>query len=114
SHKVDVAARYARALGLVRQVECHRAFLGTDYDPLLASCDLIMSCVDRQTPRAILNRVAYRSLVPVIDLGTVFRVDARGTIIGDAGRVVFVGPGRPCHACWGHLDPHALRIESLP
>jgi hypothetical protein len=114
SHKVDVAARYARALGFVRHVECHRAFLGTEHDPLLASCDVIMSCVDRQTPRAILNRVAYRSLLPVIDLGVVFRVDAQGTIIADAGRVVVVGPGRPCHACWGHLDPHALRIESLP
>jgi molybdopterin/thiamine biosynthesis adenylyltransferase len=114
SHKVDVSARYARAIGLVRQVECHRAFLGPEHDPLLASCDVVVSCVDRQTPRAILNRLAYRSVVPVIDLGTVFRVDAQGMIIADAGRVVVVGPGRPCLACWGHLDPHALRIESLP
>ena len=113
SQKVDVAARYARALGLARQVECHCAFLGPDHDPLLASCDVVISCVDRQTPRAILNRLAYRSLVPVIDLGTVFRVDGHGTIIADAGRVVVVGPGRPCLACWGHLDPHALRIEAL-
>jgi hypothetical protein len=61
----------------------------------------------------MLNRLAYRYLVPVIDLGTVFRVDAMGTIVGDAGRVVVVGPGRPCLGCWGHIDPHALRIESL-
>lgn len=113
SYKVDVAARYARTIGLVRQVECHRAFLGPEHDPLLAACDVVVSCVDRQTPRAILNRMAYRSLVPVIDLGTVFRVDGKGTIIADAGRVVVVGPGRPCLACWGHLDPHALRIEAL-
>ncbi len=113
SHKVDVAARYARALGLVRQVECHRAFLGPEHESLLASCDVVVSCVDRQTPRAILNRLAYRSLVPVIDLGTVFRVDTGGTVIGNAGRVVIVGPDRPCLACWGHLDPHALRIEAL-
>jgi proteasome lid subunit RPN8/RPN11 len=113
THKVDVAARYARALGLVHQVECHRAFLGPEHEALLSSCDVVVSCVDRQTPRAILNRLAYRSLVPVIDLGTVFRVDARGTVIGDAGRVVVVGPGRPCLACWGHLDPHALRVEAL-
>jgi hypothetical protein len=110
---VDVAARYARSLGLVRGVECHPQFLGPEHEPLLASCDVIVSCVDRQTPRAILNRSAYRSLVPVIDLGTVFRVDPAGTIVADAGRVVVVGPGRPCLACWGHIDPHALRIEAL-
>lgn len=111
--KVEVAARYARALGLVRQVESHRAFLGPEHEQLLASCDVVVSCVDRQTPRAILNRAAYRSLVPAIDLGTVFRVDGQGVIVADAGRVVVIGPGRPCLACWGHLDPHALRIESL-
>jgi hypothetical protein len=111
--KVEVAARYAGALGLVRQVECHHAFLGAKHEQLLASCDVVVSCVDRQTPRAILNRGAYRNLVPAIDLGTVFRVDGQGTIVADAGRVVVIGPGRSCLACWGHLDPHALRIEAL-
>jgi proteasome lid subunit RPN8/RPN11 len=113
SCKVDVAARYARTLGLVHRVESHPQFFGPGDEPLLASCDLIVSCVDRQTPRAMLNRAAYRNLVPVIDLGIVFRVNAEGTVIADAGRVVVVGPGRPCLACWGHLDPHALRIEAL-
>lgn len=113
THKVEVAARYARSLGLVRTIECVARFLAPDLEPLLASCDVILSCVDRQTPRAILNRVAYDSLVPVIDLGTVFRVDVAGTIVADAGRVVVIGPGRPCLACWGHLDPHALRIEAM-
>jgi hypothetical protein len=65
------------------------------------------------SPRAILNRLAYRYLVPVIDLGTAFRVNASGTIVGDAGRVVVLGPGRPCLGCWGHLDPHVLRLEAL-
>lgn len=47
------------------------------------------------------------------DLGVAFRVNEAGTIVGDAGRVVVVGPGRPCLACWGHLDPAALRMEAL-
>lgn len=112
-YKVDVAARYANSLGLVEKVECHREFIGPDHERLLASCDVIVSAVDRQTPRAMLNRLAFRWLVPVIDLGTVFRVDGTGTVVADAGRVVIVGPGRPCLGCWGHLDPHALRIEAL-
>lgn len=111
--KVDVAARYAKAVGLVRRVECHPDFARPQHAALLASCDVIVCCVDRQTPRAMLNRLAYERLVPVIDLGTVFRVDEMGTVVGDAGRVVVLGPGRPCLACWGHLDPHALRVEAL-
>lgn len=112
AYKVDIAARYAESLGFAR-VEKRRQFVSPEHEMLLANCDVIVSCVDRQTPRALLNRIAYRYLIPVIDLGTAFRVDEGGTIVGDAGRVVVLGPGRPCLACWGHLDPHALRIEAL-
>jgi molybdopterin-synthase adenylyltransferase len=111
--KAEVAARYAKSLGLVRSVEHRAQFLDQTHAALLASCDIIVSCVDRHTPRALLNRLAYECHVPVIDLGTAFRVDASGTMTGDAGRVVVIGPGRPCLGCWGHLDPHALRVEAL-
>jgi hypothetical protein len=60
-----------------------------------------------------LNRAAYDHLVPTIDLGTAFRVNAAGSMVGDAGRVVVIGPGRPCLGCWGHIDADALRIEAL-
>ncbi len=110
--KIEVAARYAEALGFTR-VERHAAYLCADQEALLASCDVIISCVDRQLPRALMNRVAYRFCLPLIDLGNVFRVDRKGLVTGDAGRVVIVGPGRPCLSCWGHIDSHALRIEAL-
>lgn len=113
TYKVEVAARYAKSLSLVRHIEQYPEFLGPPHTPLLASCDAIVCCVDRHTPRALLNRIAYHCHIPVIDLGTVFRVNTAGTITGDAGRVVVVGPGRPCLGCWGHLDPEALRIEAL-
>lgn len=113
SYKVDVAARYARSLSLVPHLEVYREFISQVHEPLLGGCDVIVSCVDRYTPRALLNRLTYRFAVPTIDLGIVFRVDEKGAILGDAGRVVVLGPGRPCLACWGHLDPHALRTEAL-
>lgn len=113
SPKVYVAARYARSLNLVENIEAQTAFLAAEHAALLGGCDVIVSCVDRHTPRAILNRTAYDYLVPTIDLGTAFRVDSAGTIIGDAGRVVVVGPDKPCLACWGHLDADALRNEAL-
>lgn len=112
--KTVVARRYAEELGMPVRTATHERYLERSDDlQLLAGCDVVLSCVDRHTPRALLNRHAYRALAPVIDMGTGFRVDARGVCTGSAGRVVVVGPGRPCLGCWGHIDPAALRIEGL-
>jgi hypothetical protein len=61
-----------------------------------------------------MNRLSYSKCIPLIDMGSAFRVDASGKVVAAAGRVVVVGPGRPCLACWGHIDPSRLRIEALP
>lgn len=112
--KVDVAARYATAVGLGTKVNVIRGQLGQDVDPnVLASCDVVFSCVDAHLPRALLNRLAYEKAVLLFDMGSAFRVH-EDTVTGGAGRVVVVGPGRPCLACWGHIDANRIRIESLP
>ena len=112
--KVDVAARYAQHLGIGTEVCCLKGDFGKDVSPAeIEECDLVLSCVDRQLPRALLNRFSYEKAVPVIDMGSAFRVDAKGKLKSGAGRVVVVGPGRPCLACWGHIDPNRIRIESL-
>jgi hypothetical protein len=112
--KVDVAARYAAAAGLGTIVTAHRGHLGTDIQPeVLAGCDVVFSCVDTHLPRALLNRLAYEKGVILFDMGSAFRVQSGEPTVG-AGRVVVTGPGRPCLACWGHIDPNRIRIESLP
>lgn len=112
--KVDVAARYVEQLDMGTDVRVLRGVLGADVPPdALADCDVILSCVDAHSPRALLNRLAYSLAIPVIDLGSAFRVDEHGRVVAGAGRVVVVGPGRPCLACWGHLDPTRLRMEAL-
>lgn len=112
--KVDVAARYAEHLGLGTRLSVHRGNLGADVSAAaLESCDVVLSCVDRHLPRALLNRLAYEKAVPVIDMGSAFRVSTTGAVIASAGRVVIVGPDRPCLACWGHVDANRIRIESL-
>lgn len=112
--KVDVAARYAERLGIGTEVRCVRGHLGRDVKTAeIEECDLVLSCVDRHLPRALLNRLSYDMAVLVIDMGSAFRVNSEGKIVAGAGRVVVVGPGRPCLACWGHIDPNRMRIESL-
>ena len=91
-----------------------RGHLGADVPVTdVEGCDLVLSCVDRHVPRALLNRLAYTRAIPLIDMGSAFRVEATGRVEAGAGRVVIVGPGRRCLACWGHIDPARLRIESL-
>src|SRR5262245_52931096 len=112
--KVDVAARYAERLGLDTRVDVWRGYLGVDVPvATIEGCDLVLSCVDRHVPRSLLNRLSYDKAVPVIDMGSAFRVDNGGRVVAGAGRVVVVGPGRPCLGCWGHIDPHRMRIEAL-
>jgi molybdopterin/thiamine biosynthesis adenylyltransferase len=113
--KVAVARRYLEGVGLPVKVRTVESYLEQRADARrLADCDLVACCVDRHTPRALLNRLAYDALIPMVDMGSGFRVDGNGRIVGAAGRVVVVGPTRPCLACWGHLDPDALRREALP
>lgn len=112
--KVDVAERYAAQVGFGTQIRCLNGHLGAEVSPEeIAECDVVLSCVDRHLPRALLNRLAYCFAVPVIDMGSAFRVGVQDEITAGAGRVVLAGPGRPCLACWGHIDPNRIRIESL-
>ena len=112
--KVDVAARYAERLGMGTEVRCLKGHFGKDASPAeIEGADVVLSCVDRQLPRALLNRLSYEKAVPLIDMGSAFRVNISGKVTAGAGRVVVVGPGRPCLACWGHIDPNRVRIESL-
>jgi hypothetical protein len=112
--KVEIAAQYAERLGLGTQIRCLRGHLGREVAPVdIEGCDIVLSCVDKHLPRALLNRLAYEKAVPLIDMGSAFRVDSTGHVTAGAGRVVIVGPGRPCLACWGHIDPDRIRIEAL-
>jgi len=113
--KVAIAARLAREARPDITVVGIDQMLDTAEQALdLVHCDVIFSCVDRLAPRAILNRLAYDAHIPVIDMGSGFRVDERGTIVAQGGKVSVIGPGRPCLWCWGDLDADRVREEGLP
>lgn len=112
--KVDAAARYAKAVGLNTKVNKIRGNLGQNVETTdIEDCDAIFSCVDSHLPRALLNRLSYDKAIFLIDMGSAFRV-SHSTVTAGSGRVVVLGPGRPCLACWGHIDSNRIRTESLP
>lgn len=79
---------------------------------LLRSCDLIFGCTDKETPRAILMKLALRYLIPVIDMGVV--IHSRNESITDVvGRVTTLLPGEACLFCRQRISPEAIRLESI-
>jgi hypothetical protein len=74
--------------------------------------DLIICCVDRPWPRAILNGLAYTDLIPVIDGGIAVDAFADGDGMRNATwRSHVLRPGRPCMSCNGQLRLGAVALE---
>jgi hypothetical protein len=75
--------------------------------------DLVICAVDRPWPRAVLNAMAYRDLVPVIDGGIAVDVFPDGGGMRNATwRSHVVRPGRPCLSCNGQFDLGAVAADA--
>lgn len=112
--KVAVVAANAARIGLGTQV-CAIEARVTERAVAqeLRDCDIIFGCTDDHAGRAILARLAYWYLLPLIDMG--FLVDsAGGRVRGLFGRISTVLPGTPCLLCRGRIDPGMARNDTLP
>lgn len=111
--KVRVMARGIQGLGLECEVEpIDGTILNRKVLARLMEADAIIGCVDKAYPRKLMAQVAYRYLIPYLDVGSEIGGDDRGIVSLDA-RVTYVAPGRPCTLCTGLVTPRQIAFETL-
>lgn len=111
--KVDVVKRYIKSLCPDASVETHTVQVERqDVLKILISADLLVCGTDDTTSRAYLNQVCHQYLVPVLDMGVQFGVDAVSKqLTKEVGRVHLMLPGKVCMVCTGHVQPEIVRQE---
>jgi proteasome lid subunit RPN8/RPN11 len=111
--KVEAVARRLGQLGTGTRVT---AVVGRITSEAIArellGSDVVFGCTDDQGGRAVLSRLAYWYLTPVIDMG--FLIDAERQAVRDlTGRVTTMLPGSACLFCRGRIDAHTIRLEAM-
>jgi len=80
---------------------------------ILTDRDIVFSCTDKHTPRAIINILAYAYSIPVIDVGV--GLDSENEmIVGGHVRATLLSPTLPCLYCIGVVNPDTILAESMP
>lgn len=83
--------------------------LARDY---VVGTDLIICSTDTNHSRTAVSELAYRYLVPAIDVGIVFESN-NGLITGEIGRTTIYSPGLPCAYCLGLVDSWRATVELM-
>jgi molybdopterin/thiamine biosynthesis adenylyltransferase len=76
--------------------------------------DVLMGCVDSHGARLILNQIAMRYLIPLIDGGSGARQWREQGPFVMGGQVQVVVPGSGCLECSGFIDPQRAAFDLAP
>lgn len=111
--KAEVLADYVRRINLGTEVvPLTGSVVKEEVARALCGCDAVFGCTDDNAGRAVLSRIAYWLLAPLIDVGVVVDVEAE-RVAGIYGRVTSCGPGAACLACRGRIDWRLADAEVL-
>ena len=74
--------------------------------------DLLLSCTDTNHSRAAAGELAYRYLVPSIDVGVLLE-GHKGAVSHEIGQMTVYAPGLPCAYCLDQIDSWASAVELM-
>lgn len=109
---VEKSARKASPAGIIRIINHRKKIQDAAAFAAARDCDILVSCVDSPSARDILNRIAYRDAIPVIDGGVEVRKDPRGENMNAARwRAHVVTPYSECLRCKGQYTSSDVMLE---
>jgi molybdopterin/thiamine biosynthesis adenylyltransferase len=79
---------------------------------IVRESDLLISGVDSDGARLVVNELSVRYLIPYIDLGTGINLN-EGRVAEAGGQLWLVRPGGFCLQCIGALDPYKARVDLM-
>ena len=113
--KTDVAeksVRKASTAGKIQVINHRRKIQDGAAYAAARDCDLLVSCVDSPLARDLLNRIAYRDAIPVIDGGVEVRKDPRtGNMNAARWKAHVVNPYTDCLRCKGQYTSSDVMLE---
>jgi molybdopterin/thiamine biosynthesis adenylyltransferase len=111
--KVELIRRLAEFIGVGTVVHPYAASVYEKEAAMtLRDTDIIFGCTDDDFGRAILNQMALRYCIPLIDMGVL--VDSQNEKIQSVcGRVTTVYPGTACLICRNRITAERIRRDSL-
>ena len=111
--KVEVVRDLIKQINPRANVTC---IVGNILQPLardhIVGTDLVICCTDTNHSRTAVSELAYRYLVPAIDLGVLFE-SKNGSMTGEIGRITIYSPGAPCAYCLGLVDSWRATVELM-
>ncbi len=113
--KTDIAERSARKASTAAKIKIvnHRRKIQDRAAYASArDCDILISCVDSPVARDLLNRIAYRDAIPVIDGGVEIRKDPRtGNMNAARWKAHVVNPYVQCLRCREQYTSSDVMLE---
>ncbi len=113
--KTDVAEKSVRRASPARNIRIinHRTKIQDRVAYSAArDCDILVCCVDSPSARDLLNRIAYRDAIPVVDGGVEVRTDPRnGNMNAARWRAHIVNPYTECLRCNGQYTSSDVMLE---
>jgi molybdopterin/thiamine biosynthesis adenylyltransferase len=113
--KVELFERVIREIGLGTKVTIFKSNLYDDPQALLelATCDIIIGCMDTAEGRHILNRLCSYYLVPYLDMGVSIDSDGKGGINKIEGSIHYIQPGKSSLLTRGVYSLEQVKAENL-
>jgi len=113
--KVDIMKRKAGKINpKTKIIALPRSLLTKSAQSLLKGVDVIFGTVDNDLARLVLNQLAAKYLIPLVDVATGINVDKKGKIVDFAGQVYVFIPGKsPCLSCLEAIDLKEVNLSLM-